>query len=89
MAKKFKLILLIIATVSFIAYAEESSVLKWSKINEFYFEFYLPSTFKKIEVHGEDSYVRKYQSKTITLDIDYGQYSNSLKQFVDAHEYKE
>lgn len=33
--------------------------------------------------------VRKYQSKTITLDIDYGQYSNSLKQFVDAHEYKE
>lgn len=55
MAKKFKLILLIIATVSFIAYAEESSVLKWSKINEFYFEFYLPSTFKKIEVHGEDS----------------------------------
>ena len=45
--------------------------------------------FKKIEVHGKNSYVRKYQSKTITLDIDYGQYSNSLKQFVDAHEYKE
>lgn len=34
--------------------------------------------FKKIEVHGKNSYVRKYQSKTITLDIDYGQYQIRL-----------
>ena len=75
--------------MSFIAYAEESAVLKWSKINEFYFEFYLPSTFKKIEVHGEDSYVDKYQSRTITLNFDYGKYSNPLEKPLGAHEHQE
>lgn len=89
MTKFFKLILLVVTSSYCLAHVEESAVMKWSEINESYFEFSLPSTFKKIEVHGEDSYVRKYQSRTITLNFDYGKYSNSLEKPVGAHEYKE
>lgn len=89
MAKFFKFILLAVASACCLAYAEQSADMKWSKIDEYYFEFYLPEIAKKVEVRGEDSYVRKYQSRTITLNFDYGRYSNSLEKPVAAHEYQE
>jgi hypothetical protein len=51
----------------------------WKRIDaQGRFSFYIPPEMKRIDVHGIDSYVEKYSSDTMTLDFDYGQYSNPL-----------
>lgn len=78
--------LLLLTFLSATALAEEPSALNWVKIDTSYFEFFTPTDFKKVAINGEDSYAGKYQSRTITLEFDYGLYSNSLSKPDGAHE---
>lgn len=89
MTKLLKIILLLLTAISTLVSAEELAALKWSKVNATYFEFSLPDNFKKVARHGEDSYVGEYQSKTVLLSFDYGQYSNSLQKLDSYREYFE
>jgi len=89
MAKIFRLILLLLAYVSISACADELATLNWLKVNESYFELSLPNSFKKVVMHGEDSFVGEYKSETITLSFDYGPYSDTLQNKHNHNQYKE
>lgn len=56
----------------------KSRSFRLEKINERYFEFYLPANMRKIPVRGVDSYIGEYQNELIKLSFDYGMYSGPL-----------
>ena len=58
--------------------AQEPVPSNWKKVNEHYFEFYVPPDMEKVMVQGIDSHVGQYQNKSITLNFDYGLYSDPL-----------
>ena len=52
---------------------------RWHTYDAGPFTFSLPSGFHKTSEHGIDSYVSEFESRDMSVDFDYGQYSgNSL-----------
>ena len=50
----------------------------WKKIENRSFSFSVPSSFKKTETRGIDSFVEEYVGANIKLSFDYGIYSNNF-----------
>ena len=50
----------------------------WKKIEHGSFSFSVPSTFKKTDAHGVDSFVEEYVDDNIKLSFDYGIFSNNF-----------
>ena len=51
----------------------------WKKIENRSFSFSVPSSFKKTEARGIDSFVEEYVAERIELSFDYGWYSNNFE----------
>jgi hypothetical protein len=51
----------------------------WKKIENSFFSFSLPQSFKKTDQHGIDSFVEEYAADGIKLDFDFGDYSNNFE----------
>ena len=51
----------------------------WKKIENSSFSFSVPSSFRKTEAHGIDSFVEEYVTERIKLSFDYGWYSNNFE----------
>jgi hypothetical protein len=60
----------------------------WKKIDLDAFSFYAPPDLKNQNVHGIDSAVWEFRTSSMTLNIDYGMYSNDLKFYEDQPEYQ-
>ena len=52
------------------------------------FSFYAPPDMKNQNVRGIDSAVWQFRNSSMTLDLDYGMYSNDLKSYADQPEYQ-
>jgi hypothetical protein len=50
----------------------------WKRVENGSFSFSVPSTFKKTEAHGTDSFVEEYVDNNIKLSFDYGIFSNNF-----------
>ncbi len=50
----------------------------WKKIENQWFSFSVPPSFKKTEAQGTDSFVEAYAADHIELSFDYGIYSNNF-----------
>jgi hypothetical protein len=50
----------------------------WKKIENRSFSFSVPSSFRKTEAQGIDSFVEEYVTERIELGFDYGIYSNNF-----------
>jgi len=50
----------------------------WKKIENRSFSFSVPSSFRKTETRGIDSFVQEYVTDNIKLSFDYGIYSNNF-----------
>lgn len=50
----------------------------WKKIENRYFSFSVPSSFRKTEASGIDSFAEEYVTDRIKLMFDYGNYSNNF-----------
>lgn len=62
----------------------------WKKIDaEGHFTFFLPPGMEKGADRGRDSYVEVYRSADMRVSFDYGQWSNTLKDFAEKPEYQE
>ena len=51
----------------------------WKKIENSSFSFSVPSSFRKTEAHGIDSFVEEYMAEGVKLSFDYGWYSNNFE----------
>lgn len=51
----------------------------WKKIENSSFSFSVPSSFRKTEAHGIDSFVEEYVTERINLSFDYGWHSNNFE----------
>jgi len=60
----------------------------WNKIELGDFSFYAPPDMKNRNVRGIDSAVWEFRNHSMTLNLDYGMYSNDLKSYVDQPEYR-
>lgn len=59
----------------------------WTKIDLDSFSFFAPSDLKNQKVRGIDSTVWKFRNREMTLDLDYGRYSNDLQFYADQPDY--
>ena len=50
----------------------------WVQIDAREFSFYVPPDMKAVPVQGIDSFVGEYKGESISLDFDYGHWSNRL-----------
>jgi hypothetical protein len=50
----------------------------WKRIQNYAFSFSIPSTLKKTDARGIDSFVEEYTSDEIEISFDYGLYSNNF-----------
>src|SRR5215510_1700166 len=51
----------------------------WKKIENSSFSFSVPTSFRKTEAHGIDSFVEEYMAEGVKLSFDYGWYSNNFE----------
>jgi hypothetical protein len=74
--------LLVAMTVLLVVGADaEGQKERWKKIENKYFSFSVPASFKKTRAHGIDSFAEVYFGKGIKLYFDYGDYSADFSQW--------
>jgi hypothetical protein len=60
----------------------------WKRIDLKAFSFYAPPDMKDQHARGIDSAVWRFRNRSITLDLDFGLYSNDLTFYSDQPEYR-
>lgn len=59
----------------------------WVKIDLASFSFYAPPDIRNQKVRGIDSAVWQFRNRNMTLNLDYGMYSDNLESYKDESEY--
>lgn len=77
-----------IITAVLIAATPSFASRKWKLIENPYFSFLLPPQFTKLDTRGIDSFVERYTDGRMTIEFDYGSWSNNFNSWDDSTKFE-